>query len=87
MFGFFKKESHNNKLIAFDGETAYHGEHGRVIVSHKTKKYMGREIPFAFIGALRVPVLTLEIMTQIYTEAARQGYIVHEISYYESLAN
>jgi hypothetical protein len=46
MFGIFKKESNNNKLIAFDGEAAYHGEHGRVIVTHKNKKYMARSILF-----------------------------------------
>ena len=85
MFGLFKKESRNNTLVVFDDDTVYHGEHGRVIVTHKNKKYVGREISFAFIGALKVPTLTLEVVQQIYAEAKSQGYVVHEIVKYATI--
>ena len=87
MLNIFKRKTNNNRLIAFDTETAFHGEHGKIVVSSKIHHQIGREISFGFIGVLRVPALTLEIVQQIYREATQQGYVVHEITQYGGSKN
>jgi len=85
MLGLSMKKIHNNVRVVFGSEAAFHGEHGKVIVSCKRQNYTGREVSFAFVGVLTAPPLTRDIVNLIYDEAQEQGYIVHGITAYTTI--
>ena len=82
LLGFGTPHASANLKIVFYKEANYHGEHGRLVVSHVKHGLVETSVAMAFVGVTTPPVMDLTLMIRIWDEAEKQGFIPHRIMSY-----
>jgi hypothetical protein len=73
---------HLELKIAFHDDARYFGVHGRMQVSHKTKRLKGVPIVFVFPDMVTPPQLNPSMLAYIWAKAEAEGYIPHQLLEY-----
>lgn len=75
MFSIFKRKKEFRPEIVFGHDALPHGEHGRLIATNVKLGIHQRDVPFAFVGMVTPPLLTLDNMVYLFEKAKDAGYI------------
>lgn len=85
IFSFLTKKKPTAPLfeIVFHSDRPDYGTHGFLQAECRQRGIMApKDVRFCFVGLTKPPVLTIEILTALFEEAANQGYVVHCLKTY-----
>lgn len=68
--------------IAFYVDAAVHGNHGKIVVTNHAYGLKQEAVNFVFVGRREPPAMSLEVIQEIWKQAAAQGYYPIEIAHY-----
>lgn len=79
---FGKKKTITAIKPKFHHEANLFGEHGRMVVTHRSKGLTEQSVAFVFPGLTTPPKMDLVLMSFLWEEAQNQGFIPHHIASY-----
>lgn len=68
--------------LAFYIDAAAHGSHGQIVVTNHAYNLKEQAVNFSFIGRREPPAMSLEVITELWKQAAEQGYYPIRIESY-----